>query len=401
MRHLRTVPFRSPWLPAFVIAAACVARPAAAHPVPFSYLDLRLHDDAIDGSLVVHVTDAAHELAIEPAERLIDPGLTSDQSAALANLLASRLTVSADGRALAPEWATVKVLAGRQSLKLPFRLALQGRPGRLAVSADLFPYDPRHQTFVNIYDGDEPTQADSRPRPQHVRILHRHAPGIARGGAEVRARGHPPHPDRPGPCPVPGRPAAARRHDPAARADRHRVHRRAQHHAVAGRAESRHAARAHHRAGHRPEHRLRRARTTCWSRAPRARDVRAWIAFAFGFIHGFGFANVLREMGLPPRALGWSLFSFNLGVEIGQLLVVAVVATALAALRSRSEAAGRQLAVRRIGRRHGGRRVLVHPAGLLSGRDVMRRGMVLGMLLVAGRAGGGEGAVARRRRRRR
>jgi len=75
------------------------------------------------------------------------------------------------------------------------------------------------------------------------------------------------------------------------------------------------------------------------------RDVRAWIAFAFGFIHGFGFANVLREMDLPARALGWSLFSFNVGVEIGQLLVVVAVASALAALRSRSEAAGRQLAV--------------------------------------------------------
>src|SRR6185312_8010413 len=74
------------------------------------------------------------------------------------------------------------------------------------------------------------------------------------------------------------------------------------------------------------------------------RDVRAWIALAFGFIHGFGFANVLREMGLPTRALGWSLFSFNVGVEIGQLLVVVAVASALAALRARSEAAGRRLA---------------------------------------------------------
>ena len=74
------------------------------------------------------------------------------------------------------------------------------------------------------------------------------------------------------------------------------------------------------------------------------RDVRAWIAFAFGFIHGFGFASVLREMGLPARALGLSLYSFNVGIEIGQLLVVAVVATALLALRSRSEAAGRRLA---------------------------------------------------------
>ena len=38
----------------------------------------------------------------------------------------------------------------------------------------------------------------------------------------------------------------------------------------------------------------------------RGRDVRGWIAFAFGFIHGFGFASVLREMELPSRALGWS-----------------------------------------------------------------------------------------------
>jgi hypothetical protein len=73
------------------------------------------------------------------------------------------------------------------------------------------------------------------------------------------------------------------------------------------------------------------------------RDVRAWIAFAFGFIHGFGFANVLREMELPGRALGWSLFSFNFGVEIGQLVVVVAVASAFAFLRSRSEWAQRRL----------------------------------------------------------
>jgi hypothetical protein len=74
------------------------------------------------------------------------------------------------------------------------------------------------------------------------------------------------------------------------------------------------------------------------------RDMRVWIAFAFGFIHGFGFANVLREMDLPARALGWSLFAFNAGVEVGQLLVVIAVATVLSAVRTRNEAAGRRLA---------------------------------------------------------
>jgi len=72
-------------------------------------------------------------------------------------------------------------------------------------------------------------------------------------------------------------------------------------------------------------------------------DGRWKVTFAFGLIHGFGFASVLREMDLPARALGWSLFSFNLGVEIGQLLVVLVVASAFAALRARSETAGRRL----------------------------------------------------------
>jgi len=48
-------------------------------------------------------------------------------------------------------------------------------------------------------------------------------------------------------------------------------------------------------------------------------------------------------MDLPQRALGWSLFSFNLGVEIGQLAVVVAVAAALVALRTRNEAVGRRL----------------------------------------------------------
>jgi hydrogenase/urease accessory protein HupE len=77
----------------------------------------------------------------------------------------------------------------------------------------------------------------------------------------------------------------------------------------------------------------------------RGRDVRGWIAFAFGFIHGFGFASVLREMNLPAQALGWSLFSFNVGVEVGQLFIVGIVASALMALRANNEALSRRVAL--------------------------------------------------------
>jgi len=49
------------------------------------------------------------------------------------------------------------------------------------------------------------------------------------------------------------------------------------------------------------------------------------ITFLFGLVHGFGFSNVLKEMALNRRELAISLFSFNGGVEIGQLVFVCVV----------------------------------------------------------------------------
>ena len=69
------------------------------------------------------------------------------------------------------------------------------------------------------------------------------------------------------------------------------------------------------------------------------------LAVTFGLIHGFGFAYVLKEFGLPQAALGWSLFAFNLGVEAGQLLIVAVVAGALAMVRRQSAKTARQIAL--------------------------------------------------------
>lgn len=64
---------------------------------------------------------------------------------------------------------------------------------------------------------------------------------------------------------------------------------------------------------------------------------RLWVVgFAFGLVHGFGFAGALGELGLPKGARLWSLFGFNVGVEIGQLAVVAVVLPVLFSLRRKS-----------------------------------------------------------------
>ena len=67
---------------------------------------------------------------------------------------------------------------------------------------------------------------------------------------------------------------------------------------------------------------------------PRVTEGRWRIAFAFGLLHGFGFASVLAEMGLPKGARLVSLVAFNLGVEGGQLAVVLAVMPLAYLLRS-------------------------------------------------------------------
>jgi hypothetical protein len=57
------------------------------------------------------------------------------------------------------------------------------------------------------------------------------------------------------------------------------------------------------------------------------------IAFAFGLIHGFGFASVLADLGLPRDSLLLALVAFNVGVELGQLAIVAVFLPIAYALR--------------------------------------------------------------------
>jgi hypothetical protein len=76
---------------------------------------------------------------------------------------------------------------------------------------------------------------------------------------------------------------------------------------------------------------LRRAASP-WSRTAATR--RRWVVtFGFGLVHGFGFASALRELELPRSRLAASLVAFNLGVEAGQVAVVAAALPLLALLR--------------------------------------------------------------------
>jgi HupE / UreJ protein len=66
---------------------------------------------------------------------------------------------------------------------------------------------------------------------------------------------------------------------------------------------------------------------------PLVRGRRWLVAFAFGLVHGFGFASVLADLGLPQGALALALLGFNLGVEVGQLSIVLVFLPLAYALR--------------------------------------------------------------------
>ena len=339
-----------PRLVAFVFAFALIARGAGAHPAPFSYLDLHVDASGISGSLVIHDLDAAHDLDVADADSLLEPSTAARYRDALVALVAPRISLAFDGQPATITWGALAVVTDRQSLRLAFTVS-GGRPGHIGIHAYLFPYDPVHQTFINVYEDsalklqaildaahqDTAYYSGSTQGkwavvrtfvvsgiehiligPDHILFL---IGLLLLGGSLARLSlivtaftiGHS----------ITLSLAALDVVSPPARfieplialtivvvgADNLLV--------------------------------LRAARTP----EEKAADLRPLLAAVFGLIHGFGFAYVLKEFGLPQTALGWSLFAFNLGVEIGQLLIVAVVAGLLLMVRTRSATLASRIAL--------------------------------------------------------
>jgi hydrogenase/urease accessory protein HupE len=320
-----------------ILAVLFLAAPASAHPVPFSYLDLEVHDAAVDGRIRAHLVDLAPVLGLADPQDLLRPEVRDAHRAAIERYLTARITFENGGFARA-EWGTMAVVDDNEAIELTF--TIPGAPeGALTLDTNLFPADPNHQTFVNLYeDGDLRQQFILSAATDPVTYYR----GTTAGAVAVMGTFIP----------------------------------SGVHHIMIG-----------------PDHilflvgllllggSLRKLVTIVtmftaghsitltlaaldilnppgWliepaialsivvvgadnllQRKEQGRDLRAWVAGAFGLIHGFGFANVLREFGLPQEALGWSLFSFNVGVELGQLAIVLVVGLALALMRRRLPAA--------------------------------------------------------------
>src|SRR5262249_16127536 len=269
------------------------------------------------------------------AEALLDPALAESKREAILSLLRSRLLLEADGRALDPELLRVEALPDRQALALHLRFPTNAPPGALGVRCALFPYDPQHRTFLHVYEEGALTHQEifnkdhatfdyfTGSRQGSLAVVKKFLPGgvyhiftgpdhilfivglLLIGGSLLRLLtivtaftiAHS----------ITLSLAALDVVNPPARLIEPAI-----------------------------------ALTIIYVGIDNlmvgksGRDVRAWVAFFFGFVHGFGFAGVLKEFGLPRHALAWSLFSFNLGVEIGQACIVVVIAWLLAVLRKRN-----------------------------------------------------------------
>ena len=296
---------------------------------------------SIDGTLVVHMFDLAHDLNIDQAERLLDPTVAAQESAAIVALLSPRLTIRVNGADTEPAMVERRTDCRSPVVEVVDPLPDGSATGDMTVTTNMFPYDPVHQTFVNVAEGGALTQTIL----DHSRMTFTYYAGTPQGAVAVMKTFF-----------VSGFEHILIGPDHlifllgllilggSIRQLTIIVTAFTLTHAVALTLASLNVVQ--------PPARLIEpaiALSIIYVGADNllirgGRDVRAWIAAAFGVIHGFGYAGVLREMDLPRRALGWSVLSLNAGMEIAQLVVVAVIATGLAALRSRNEAAGRQLA---------------------------------------------------------
>ena len=326
---------------AMLSVCALGVSPAAAHPAPFSYLDIVFRNGGIDGTLVIHTIDAAHELKIPTPDTLLDPVMLANQRDALTAVLTPRLLLRGGNQRLTPVWTSAEPMRAELALRLRFRI--DGvQPSALTIDTDLFPYDRQHQTFINIYEADALRQqlifrSDAGEYTYFA--------GTTQGAIEVMKVFIP--------------------------SGIHHILIGPDHILfliglllTGGRWKTLVSIVTAFTIGHSIT--LSLAALNVVNPPPSiiepaialsivfvgadnlvrgdGRDLRAWVAAVFGLVHGFGFANVLREFGLPREALGWSLFSFNVGVEIGQLAVVLVVAGALSWIRQRSERVGLRVA---------------------------------------------------------
>jgi len=332
---------------------------ARAHDLPLSYIDLRADKSGVNISVEASAKNLAHELSGVKEGVLLTATGARAQKEKLRALVAARFLISSGGEKIPVVFQSIEPLPERGDVRLHFRADWKtGRePDALQINCRLFPYELRHKTFLNLYQNGKLERQEIFDKNVTRLDLHLKGKGSAQSTLAVVSQ----------------------------------FFREGLHHIFIG-----------------PDHilfiigllllggsvwqllkivtaftlahsiTLALATLGIWNppariieplialsivfvgihttytlakgkdkdeeKARPERDLRLLFAFGFGFIHGFGFASVLRELELPRAALGWSLFSFNAGVEFGQMCIVLTVAPLLALSYKRSRVLGWRVA---------------------------------------------------------
>ncbi len=323
------------WLSASLVMALAplTPAPAAAHDQSYSYIDLDWQADRIAIRVSVHRNDAAAVLGLAAPDSLTSASFLPREAAPLAAFVANGLRLEIDGRVAPLAFVDAIAVPAKRSVALRYLARLARPAGRLSVDATLFPANAQHETFLNVYAGGRLLRQSVLTREEPGTELYgRSAAGVFAVVATFAQAGI--HHIFIGPDHVLfivgllllGGGLARVLKVATAFTLAHSITLAL---AATGRLDV--SARI-------VEPLIALSIVYIGIENLRARpgtpDRRAVLAFAFGLIHGLGFASVLRELGLPAEALGWSLLSFNVGVELGQACIILAVTPLLALLHA-------------------------------------------------------------------
>lgn len=317
-------------------ALACLLATAArSHDVSYAHVELRWARDSVHVSLTLHPHDAAMVLRVPVPEWFEDPGFVSRAAPALSDSLASRFSLRSGAQPLQPRFQGAHPDAQGRGVTLQLVAPVGPAAADLEFVGPVFPEVAAHQTYVTITrDGKVRAQDVLTAAHRSARAYVSGAPGVVAvwrtfilSGLQHIAIG----PDHilfivgllllgGGLLPLLGVVTSFTLA-----------------HSVTLALAALGVVRL---PGRLIEPLIALSIVVVAIETLRARDRghdhRRALAFGFGLVHGFGFASVLADFGLPRAALGHALAAFNVGVELGQGALVLALAPLLATLARRS-----------------------------------------------------------------
>ncbi len=287
---------------------------ASAHGLPHSFIELRVIAGGISGTVLVQAADLASDIHVGNPEALLGEVFVESHIREIHESLSKRLRVLADSKQIEPVWSDAfEIVKDEKSVRLHFTVERSWAPEKIQVVGPLYAQDKLHRTFVTIYENDL-IKVNEVLTEDHAVVEHKIGTRESAGAVMSTFIGQGIHHIFIGPDHILfiiGLMLLG--------GGLWRLLKIVTAFTIA--------------------HSITLALATQHLLNPPTRliepiialsivvvglfnivgvkekgDLRVLFAFVFGLVHGFGFASVLSEFGLPSGSLGVALFSFNVGV---------------------------------------------------------------------------------------